>query len=147
MPKKSRTPRLRVSKKSARLENPNGDAFAVPSLASPGDMTLRQLFGGVNPAMAPGTRHPAMAYGRFSAIHLMLAPEFMNRRNAAILNKSPRDIQKMAWDFQFAAIRHLLNDSRGTEKLVRLARAPAQRKIQIRQWTTLNWLGLFYKWS
>ena len=35
-------------KESARLENPNGDAFAVPSLASPGTMTLRQLFGGVN---------------------------------------------------------------------------------------------------
>ena len=37
-----------LEKESARLENPNGDAFAVPSLASPGTMTLRQLFGGVN---------------------------------------------------------------------------------------------------
>ena len=52
----------------------------------------------------------------------------MNRRNAAILNKPPRDIQKMAWDFHFAAIRHLLNDSRGTEKPVRLARGRAQKK-------------------
>ena len=40
-----------LEKVSARLETFTGDAFAVPSITSPGDVTLRQLFGGVNPTM------------------------------------------------------------------------------------------------
>jgi len=53
-----------LEKESARLVHSTGDAFAVPPITSPGDMTLRQMFGGVNPASAQGnggkrSNHPS----------------------------------------------------------------------------------------
>lgn len=95
----------RLEKESARLENPNGDAFAVPSLASPGDITLRQLFGGVK---------PGQAHQRFLSLSFNGDIRIYERETCDPLSVTPDAFKKCLGLSTLPPAGHLLNVGRGT---------------------------------